>query len=267
MKISVIVPVYNSAATIVEVLNSIVNQSFNNYILEVIVINDGSTDESESLIQKYIDEKFNQAIPIILISQKNSGVSASRNNGMKAAKGNWIAFCDSDDLWFERKLEHQINLIENSDNEIDILGGYVFEKPFRILWKRYVGLFKPKLEDVLIKSFPWSSGVVMKKEIFENIGGFEVGRNYGEDMLYYLKVMKNYNFYFDTTQVVDVGFGKHPFGESGLSSNLGKMNEGQINLLIYLLKEGRISKFKYYIFYFYYFLKHIRRIIISKNIK
>lgn len=265
--ISVIIPIYNSEETIVPVLNSIVNQTKRQYILEILIINDGSTDQSKELVDKYIGNYHGQII-IKQIEQKNSGVSVARNRGMEKATSEWIAFCDSDDIWLPDKIEHQVNII-NSLKDCDILGGYVFDKPFTILFKTYEGLLQPTLLQMLIKSFPWSSTVIMKKEIYKSIGGFEVNRNYGEDMLYYISILENYHLYFDTKKIVDIGFGKRPFGETGLSGDLEAMYEGTVNILYYLKKNKRISLFQFYLFKIYYYLKHIRRILISnfKNIR
>lgn len=260
--ISVVIPVYNSEETIIEVLNSIINQSENKYLLEVLVVNDGSMDNSKEIINNFI-KMYRGSIEIHQISQKNSGVSVARNVGMQKAKGSWIALCDSDDIWLQDKLKHQVSIINNNPN-LDILGGFVFDEPFKILFKRFEGTFKPTLNQMLIKSFPWSSTVLMRKEIFDSIGGFEEGRNHGEDMLFYVSVLEDYEFYFDTKKVVDIGFGKNPFGEEGLSSNLTEMHEGTINILDTLKYKDRISTVSYVSFRLFYYLKHLRRVFLTK---
>src|SRR5665648_285464 len=88
---------YNSKATIISTLDSIKNQTAFEQIIEIIIINDGSTDDSLNLVEKYIED--NQNMPILIINMPNGGVSSARNAGMKAAKGEWIALLDSDDEW------------------------------------------------------------------------------------------------------------------------------------------------------------------------
>ena len=111
MKISVIIPMYNASETIVRVLNSVKNQTLKcDY--EILVINDGSKDNSKEIVEKYISE--NSGSNIILIDQLNGGVSTARNAGLRASKGELIAFLDSDDEWFPDKLEKQKQILNNN---------------------------------------------------------------------------------------------------------------------------------------------------------
>ena len=109
---SIIVPVYNSAATLQKCLDSILNQTFENY--EVILINDGSTDASWNICQQYKskDERF------IILNQENSGPSQARNCGLEIANGDWICFVDSDD-WISPKM-YEIMLKHLKEKNADI---------------------------------------------------------------------------------------------------------------------------------------------------
>ena len=89
--ISIIVPVYNGEKYIDKCLKSLVNQTLKN--IEIIVVNDGSNDKTQNIVEKYKKENSN----IILINSTNKGVAAARNKGLKIAKGNYIGFVDSDD--------------------------------------------------------------------------------------------------------------------------------------------------------------------------
>jgi glycosyltransferase involved in cell wall biosynthesis len=99
--VSVIIPAYNAAKFIAETLHSILNQTVRPF--EVIVVNDGSTDNTVSVV-----EQFGNSVSVITIP--NSGVPTARNTGASQANGNWLAFCDSDDLWLPTKLEKQLRL-------------------------------------------------------------------------------------------------------------------------------------------------------------
>ena len=90
-KVSIIVPVYNTENYIERCLNSLVNQTLED--IEIIVVNDGSTDNTGKILQKYRDK-------IKIIEQKNSGIATTRNKGLEIATGKYIAFVDSDD-WLE----------------------------------------------------------------------------------------------------------------------------------------------------------------------
>ena len=108
--ISIIVPVYNVSEYLEVCLDSLVNQTYRN--IEIILINDGSTDGSGAICDKYA-ERFPDIITVV--HTNNSGVSAARNNGLKRAKGSYIAFVDSDD-WIEQEMIEFlfVNLLENN---------------------------------------------------------------------------------------------------------------------------------------------------------
>ena len=104
--ISVIIPLYNKAHTIVNTLNSVFNQTYKDF--EVIIVNDGSTDNSVKIInQNFIDNR------IKIINQENAGVSAARNRGIFESKGEWISFLDGDDEWLPNYLEEVNNAIKS----------------------------------------------------------------------------------------------------------------------------------------------------------
>ena len=109
-KFSIIVPVYNVESYLAKCLDSILCQSYKDY--EIIAINDGSTDNSSKILKEYVDKYDN----IIVINQKNQGLSQARNNGVKEAKGEYIIFVDSDDF-IEKDLLKKINdsLLNNPD--------------------------------------------------------------------------------------------------------------------------------------------------------
>jgi len=107
--ISVIVPVYNVELYLVECINSLLNQTYEN--VEIILINDGATDKSLSICKQYVEMHSN----ITLISQSNQGLSAARNKGIQYAKGDYITFVDSDDILHKEYLEILFELIEDAD--------------------------------------------------------------------------------------------------------------------------------------------------------
>ena len=107
MKFSIIIPAYNIEKYIEKCIESILNQTYNNY--EIIIINDGSTDNTLKKIKKY--EKDN----VIIIDQNNKGLSESRNIGVKKAKGDYILFVDGDDFVDNELLETLNNIIDNED--------------------------------------------------------------------------------------------------------------------------------------------------------
>lgn len=108
--VSIIMPAYNTGEYIKKSINSVIDQTYKNW--ELLVIDDCSTDNTEEVIKSFNDERI-----IYLKNKENSGIAVSRNNGIKEAKGRWIAFLDSDDSWKENKLEKQIRFMINNGYE------------------------------------------------------------------------------------------------------------------------------------------------------
>lgn len=108
--VSVIVPVYNAKQYIEETLESILNQTYKQ--IEIICIDDMSSDGSRDLLREY-SQKYSQVVPILL--EQNAGVSNARNVGIEKAKGRYIAFLDSDDVWMPEKIEKQIRFMQENN--------------------------------------------------------------------------------------------------------------------------------------------------------
>lgn len=107
--ISVVIPCYNAAPFLAAAIDSTLGQT--SPPLEVIVVDDGSTDDSARIAQEY-------GPPVRVIRQTNQGESAARNRGIAAARGDWVAFLDADDLWVPTKLERQIDAIRGAAPEV-----------------------------------------------------------------------------------------------------------------------------------------------------
>ena len=107
--VSIVVPVYNCEKFIDYTIKTVLNQTYQNW--ELLLVDDCSTDNSISIINGYVAE--DNRIKLIKL-EKNSGAAVARNEGMKNAKGKYIAFLDSDDLWNENKLEKQINFMKKN---------------------------------------------------------------------------------------------------------------------------------------------------------
>ena len=164
--ISVIIPSYNRAHLLPRCLNSVISQNYAPF--ETIIVDDGSTDLTRSLVQRdYPDVK--------LISQTNKGVSAARNAGIHAAKGDWLAFLDSDDTWSRNKLGRQVQVIEKSPgchivhtDEIWVRNG-VRVSPQRKHRKYGGSIFKYCLPLCVISP----SSVMIHRRVFDQVGLFD----------------------------------------------------------------------------------------------
>lgn len=258
--ISVIIPLYNSQESIKDVLKGIESQTRKDAIQEVIVVNDGSTDDSCKVVEEYSKDS---SLNITLINKENGGVAAARNRGVHDAKTEWIAFCDSDDIWLPYKLERLFECIDERI-EIDCIGSAYSDSPLRIGSKVITTLHKGCVRDILISNFPQPSTVLMKKSVFDEIGGFDPKQRYAEDGNFFLRVAAKYNLYYLPEQLIIYGFGKRGFGVKGLSANLKGMYEGNVKNLKEIHGYNYISNFFYYQMRVFFWLKYIRRIVLSK---
>ncbi len=118
-KVSIIVPIYNAEKFLDKCINSVLNQTYDDY--ELILVNDGSTDKSEEICSKYCNtKKYDKNAKIKYIFQTNSGVSAARNKGIDIAEGEFITFVDSDDYLDEKYLDTMIKAQNNYNTDLTV---------------------------------------------------------------------------------------------------------------------------------------------------
>lgn len=252
---------YNAELTIVDALESLRLQSKFEFIKEIIVINDGSIDKSHDVVTEYARQY--EEMPITLIDTVNRGVSSARNTGEMHSKTDWIAFLDADDVWFPNKLERQCEVIAKSGCGIDVLGTAWDNKCLRIGTKVVKELHRGTVREICIKNFPQPSTVLMKKSVFDDIGGFDKKQHYAEDGNFFLKAAAKFGLYYLPEQLIEYGHGKRGFGDSGLSGNLKAMQLGMVKNLKEMRSLGYISKQFYYLMRVFYVLKYWRRIILT----
>lgn len=106
--VTIITPSYNTASYIAETIQSVLNQTYKSW--ELIIVDDCSTDDTDQVVQQFLDDKRIRYIK----NRANSGAAVSRNRALREAKGRWIAFLDSDDLWMPNKLEKQIRFMKKN---------------------------------------------------------------------------------------------------------------------------------------------------------
>lgn len=186
--VSVIIPTYNSAKYIEEALRSVFNQTFQDF--EIIVIDDGSTDNTGKILEKY-----NQIIRYIC--QANGGPSSARNTGIRQAKGKFIAFLDADDLWLPTKLEKQIALFNcNSNLGMVTTGACSFDDKgvFGYSTNKRATLMNGNIaRNIFLHSNIGTPTVLVKKEVFDKIGLFEENIRQGEDDNMWIRIAANYD--------------------------------------------------------------------------
>lgn len=215
LSISVIIPAYNCAAFLPETLESVFAQTCRDY--EVILIDDGSTDNTKNIIAPYLNR-------IIYIFQENKGLPAARNTGIRAAKGEFIALLDADDSWTAEKLEMQLSLF--SDAEVGIV-----YSDFSV---RYAdGRFQPSylvnrplaseghiLENYIQSRFLFPSTMIIRRSCFDEFGVFDEEMLACEDIELFSRICSRWKVARINMPLVVRYEGTH-----NLTSNSGKINQ------------------------------------------
>lgn len=214
-KVSVIIPAYNVGPYITETLESLFAQTFGDW--EAIVVNDGSTDDTEARVRPYLPR-------IVYLSQSNGGVMAARNAGLRAASGRYIALLDGDDVWMPRFLEVLAAMLESDGG----LGGAF---PNAVFWgsPRYDGRLHQDLfpvaspvtfERVLRRECHIFGSLVLRRDAVEALDGFDEGlRGQGsEDFDLWLRMLLNgYRFGFTREPLVRYRWRSDSLSNSGLA--------------------------------------------------
>ncbi|MFC1668274.1 glycosyltransferase [Chlamydiota bacterium] len=192
-KVSVIIPVYNKAKYISFALQSVLNQTVKD--IEIIVIDDGSTDNLKEVIKPYLSR-------ITFYEQKNQGASTARNKGIEFAKGDFICLLDADDIWLPNKIEKQLDvfrlypdcgLVYSNGIVIDENGEETGSIIHNSRFRGYNGLIFRKL---LMKNVIPTLSVVIKKKFIVNSLLFDSKYKASQDYDFWLRLAKKCEFYY-----------------------------------------------------------------------
>lgn len=196
-KISVVVPCYNASQWISATLDSVLDQDWTD--LEVIVVDDGSSDDSAQIVRENFPE-------VRLVQQDNKGVAAARNKGISLATGDWIAFVDADDIWLPNKLRMQWNSLQHSPEarmvysawhvwnctdplpDRELLDNLSAAKAGTNGYEGPSGWIYPEL---LADCHVWTSTVLIHRSLLEQIGSFNEGLRIGEDYDLWLRASRH----------------------------------------------------------------------------
>lgn len=243
--VSIIMPAYNAEDTIRESIKSVIEQTYKNW--ELIIIDDGSTDDTISIIKK--QQKNDKRIKL-LKNQKNLKVAKTRNRGLNYAKGDYIAFLDADDLWFKNKIEKQLNFmlkknIDFSYSNIIIINDN--EKRKKVIFDETVN-YKKLLKGNQISCLT----VMLKSTVIKSIKMKDIGH---EDYLFWLEILKKNNLLaYNTNEVLAY----YREGNKSLSSNKFQAAHWQWNIYRNELNLPLFSSMVNFIFYTVKgFLKHV----------
>lgn len=179
--VSVVIPVYNRLDYLEVALNSVFNQTYRNY--EVIVVDDGSTEDFTFILDKYGKE-------IRLFRNTNHGVAYSRNFGVQKANGKYIAFLDSDDFWEPKKLEIQVGYMEKTNAVWSQHSYKYYYEDGRKGKEVKTGIYKGNILPFLWTSFKVQTScfMVRKEEIIKHQFRFDENKKYGEDGEFYRQI-------------------------------------------------------------------------------
>lgn len=208
--ISVIIPLYNKEKQIANTLQSVLKQTFQDF--EIIVINDGSTDNSVAEVHKVNDSR------IRLVHQENAGVSAARNRGMQEARFSLIAFLDADDNWKPNYLENQYGLSEKYPQCSVYACNYGFRSASGTITSTIIRKLPFQESDGILSNYfevascshppIWTSAVMIKKEAIQAIGGFPLGIKSGEDLLTWARLASKYKIAYSKVPIAIYNLGE-----------------------------------------------------------
>ncbi len=235
-KVSVIIPVYNGEKYIKQTLFSVFEQTFKDF--EVILVDDGSQDKTKEILKKYNKK-------IRYIYQENKGTAAARNTGIKAAKGEYIAFLDQDDLWLPQKLEEQVRILDKKPKV-----GLVFCGSFLLCEGRLIGFFHAKLgvtstipakdvfNQLIEENFIPTLTVLLRKETFDKLGFLREDLVGTDDHEMWLRVAE-YGYRFEAVRKKLAIYRIHPEAQSRRFKN---MYQNTAKIYDQLLKRYRFDR-------------------------
>lgn len=190
IKFSVIIPLYNKGSVVSQTVLSVLDQGYKN--VEVIIVNDGSTDNGVEIVKGILDQR------ISLISTPNRGVSSARNTGVKKATGDWLMFLDADDTLKPNSLDYYIEVLKKERDLDVIITDFAFNKksykglrdldtgylkfPMKLVWER--------------KILPRAGNFVVKNSSLTKIGCFDTNFSQFEDLLFVQELSKLDKWYY-----------------------------------------------------------------------
>lgn len=186
--VSVVIPTYNASGFIGEALESVFQQTYQDF--EILVVDDGSTDDTAAVVRG-----FGSAVRFI--QQEHAGPSRARNRGISEAKGSYIAFLDADDLWLPQKLEKQLALFR-ADPTLGLVtvGHQAFDEEgvYEPTWDKRADLFGDRnvATAIFLKSNVATPTVMVPRSVLEDVGGFEEEIYIGEDDNLWIRIAAKY---------------------------------------------------------------------------
>jgi glycosyltransferase involved in cell wall biosynthesis len=264
LKISVIIPVYNSANTIIECIDSVIRELDSNpYSWELIIVDDGSKDNSVEKINQHIS-KLACTNNIMLIQQKNTGAAAARNTGIKASQGEFIAFNDSDDKWIEGKLSSQMKYFV-SHPDIDMVAGiFGGDNLSTIPTKKIEYSTSITIKDQVLKNYFSPQTTVFRRNILDKTGLFNEKMRYAEEGYFFNRMVYYGTCVVLNKKVTEPILFKGRWGDTGLSGNLKEMEKGELSNICEAYKSNFIRLPLFVFAVCFSIIKYLRRVILKQ---
>jgi glycosyltransferase involved in cell wall biosynthesis len=195
-RVSVIIPAYNAAATVERTISSVLNQTYSD--LEVLVVDDGSTDETAVLVQRMADEDRR----IRLLQKANGGLASARNYGIAHATGEFIAPVDADDLWHREKIRKQVALMQARGDGVGLIYTWAraIDEQDRVIADIAPSSLRGNVYAALIiRNFVPSGAPLVRRKCADEVGGYDVtlsgrGATCCEDFKFNLDIAERYDF-------------------------------------------------------------------------
>ena len=260
-KVSVIIPCYRCADTIMRAVESVIGQSL--LPREILLVEDCSDDAGKTIdALNYLQRKFQGQIAIRIIQlDKNSGPGAARNAGWDAARQPYLGFLDADDSWHPRKLEIQFNWMESHPTVL-----LTAHLSTRIESGESFPLFSGQVRartisgcSLLVSNYLPTRSVMLRRDIAYR---FEPAKRYAEDYLLWLKIVLNGKSACLLELPLAYSY-KPDFGGEGLSGDLWKMVVGELDTYRRICRDGLIFRAVYYGLAVLLQLKYLRRIVLA----
>ncbi len=249
-QVSIIIPTYNRSSFLQRAITSILNQTFDDF--ELIIVDDCSIDDTERVVADMNDDRIKY-----MKLESNIGAAAARNIGIKSARGQYIAFLDSDDEYLHNKLELQINKFQETPGNVGIIySGYYIIYESDSYHEVVLPEYKGNLFDILLKhNRIGSSTPLVRKECFDSCGLFDESLPSCQDWDMWLRISTKYDFDFANEPLAKA----HNHGNQ-ISTNIESKILSREKLLekykLYIVKEPKTASYLYQRLGFLHLLKH-----------